>query len=148
MLTYSEWLGRYGIARIALLPSPYSVCFLSISQYISPSAETNETKRGLLCSWCQINIQCGRNSHWSCESWLPKTIKPWSQEFRLKWCCAEDHHHYHNLERPSLAERRQSGRPRSDSWADSALCWSTWGGGEGTALKQVGMFWHIKAADH
>lgn len=22
------------------------------------------------------------------------------------------------------------------------------GGGEGTALKQVGMFWHIKAADH
>lgn len=45
--------------KTPLLPSPSPVLLLMASQYISPSAKENETKRGLPCSGCQIHFQCG-----------------------------------------------------------------------------------------
>lgn len=63
--------------------------------------------------------------HSGIMSWLTKTIKPRPWDYRVKWCCTE-HHNHHNLERPSLAERRESREPLRQSCADRAPCWSFW----------------------
>lgn len=76
--------------------------------------------------WCVLGAKFISNvdeARWGIMSWLPKTIKPRPWGCRLKWCCSE---HHHNLERPSLAERRESSGPLSHSCADSAPCWSSW----------------------
>lgn len=64
-------------------PSPSSALLLITSRYISPSAQTNETKRGLLCSGCQIHFQCGWGSQWN---YVMIARSNW--ECRLKWCCS------------------------------------------------------------
>ena len=95
------------------------------SQYFSPSAETNGSKRGLLRSWCQIHFQCGWGSEQDYVAICRKTIKPRPRDRRLKWCCTEPHHH--NLERPSLAASKESRGPLSKSCADSTTRWSSLG---------------------
>lgn len=62
--------------KTPLLPSPSSVLLPIASQYISPSAKANETKRGLLCAWCQIHFQCGWGSQWDYVMIAQKQSKP------------------------------------------------------------------------
>lgn len=102
LLIYSErLLGFWNCENSTPRPSPSSSLLLITSQYIPPSARTNETKRGPLCSGCQIHFHCGWGSQWNYVM-----IARNNRECRLKWCCTE--HHHHNLERPSLAERWES----------------------------------------
>lgn len=110
MLIYSESLRCYGIVWKHHSSPPHPLCFSSSLPNIFLHLQRQMKPNAVCCVLGAKFISNVDGAHSGIMSWLPKTIKPRPRDCRLKWCCTE-HHHHHNLERPSLAEKRESRGP-------------------------------------
>lgn len=100
----------HAVKSLLHLPSSSSLLLL-IPMYFS-ICKCKLTKQDLLCSCCQIPSQCGWGSQLDYVM-----IAQNNQTLQI-----EVVHHHHNLERPSLAERKESRRPRCYYCANSIPC--------------------------
>jgi len=116
LLMHSEGMWCYVIVWKHLSSPPHPLSCSSSLPNIFLHLQRQTKPSRICCVLVAKFISTVDGAHSGITPWLPKTIKP----CRLKWCCTA---HHHNLERPSLAEGRESRGPQSHRCADSAPCW-------------------------
>lgn len=123
--TFDEWMTVVSLWK-QHSSSPHPLCFSSLLSNIFLHLQRRVKPNRVCCVLGAKFISNVDETHSGIMSWSPKTIKPWLRKCRLKWCCTEHHHHHHNLERPSLAERRESIGPESKLYRQRPLLSIQW----------------------